>query len=312
MITDRDARTRPQLCDGELSVDIENVLWQQETVGYCEIEEKYKSADRRIKAPDGTAVNPSKGYEDIITPKETSEEPGDSLEYAVPPVKQTKSATDNNGNFSLESGRIPRQDGRKSSIGDYLVEKICENDAKNILSDIEKNQTENVERESLTKESWHREFEGYAANTVIGEVKLGEHQYQKLLAKGREDTWAYIKPTLERPSLLISEVNEEVEETGCYNFIKAFNEDGNTRWYYSVVVTKDNDGLFSISNRRIHRKQIANKLIKHLRAYSASGISEERRKSVQHPQHTSVLNSNIDEKVSVVKSISLQNKADID
>jgi len=92
----------------------------------------------------------------------------------------------------------------------------------------------------------------------IGDVELGEHQYQKLLAKGRKDTWNYIKPTLERPSLVISEVNEAGEETGRYNFIKVFNEEGNTRWYYSVGVTKDYDGLFSISNRRIHRKQIAN------------------------------------------------------
>ena len=44
--------------------------------------------------------------------------------------------------------------------------------------------------------------------TVIGVVKLGEHQYQELTIKGREDTWIYIKPTLERPSPIISKVND--------------------------------------------------------------------------------------------------------
>ncbi len=91
-------------------------------------------------------------------------------------------------------------------------------------------------------------------DTVIGVVKLGEHQYQELTIKGREDTWIYIKPTLERPSPIISKVNDAGIETGCCNFIKAFNEDSNTRWYYSVVVTKDNECLFSISNRRMQER----------------------------------------------------------
>lgn len=139
--------------------------------------------------------------------------------------------------------------------------------------------------------------------TVIGVVKLGEHLYQELTIKGREDTWIYIKPTLERPSPIISKVNDAGIETGCHNFIKAFNEDSNTKWYYSVVMTKDNECLFSISNRRMHKKQIANKFEKHLRAYSASEISEERRTIMQHPQHTSALIDNIGEDSGLVRSL---------
>ena len=222
------------------------------------IEEKNKGTDRRMKVPNGMAANPSKDYDGIIASTGTSRELRESLEYAVSSANQIKSADRKSRAFSFEDDSILKQEEIKSSIGDYCVGETSRSDALMILSDIEQNQTETIKRELIPEESWRREFIGYIANSFIGDVKLGEHQYQKLLAKGREDTWNYIKPTLERPSLVISEVNEAGEETGRYNFIKVFNEEGNTRWYYSVGVTKDYDGLFSISNRRIHRKQIAN------------------------------------------------------
>ncbi len=91
-----------------------------------------------------------------------------------------------------------------------------------ILSDIEQNQTETIERELLTEESWRREFIGYIANTFIGDVKLGEHQYQKLLAKGREDTWNYIKPTLGKKAGILG--NSITDMKAFYLFQKLWKE----------------------------------------------------------------------------------------
>ena len=223
---------------------------------------------------------------------------------------QIKSATDNNGEFSTESDSIlyQREDEndkpQKSSIGDYFVKRTPKEEVSSLLENASKDSYILNGGEPFSRENWDKTFKDFSADTTIGKVFLGQHQYEKLINKGRTLDWSLIKPTLENPSVILAETDENGNENGCYEFIKSFKENGETKWFYSVIVTKKDAGLFSISNRRTHRKQIENKMVKYLRAITAPEISEERRNSVQeHPQSTAVLNYNNNLEPRIVKGL---------
>ena len=84
-------------------------------------------------------------------------------------------------------------------------------------------------------------------NTPIGEVKMGENQFTKLMRKGREGKLGMIKPTLENPDVVIetpSEANEGqiTERNSSYIFVKAFTKADGSRYYYFTSVTVSKDG----------------------------------------------------------------------
>ena len=228
-------------------------------------------------------------------------------DYIVFNSTQIKSATDNNGEFSAESDSILKQTDdhpQKSLIGDYFVIRTPKEEVSSLLEKASKDSYILNGGEPFSRENWDKTFKDFSADTTIGKVFLGQHQYEKLINKGRTLDWSLIKPTLENPSVILAETDENGNENGCYEFIKSFKENGETKWFYSVIVTKKDAGLFSISNRRTHRKQIENKMVKYLRAITASEISEERRNSVQeHPQSTAVLNYNNNLEPRIVKAL---------
>ncbi len=120
MTTDRDAPILPECGDGDFSLGRDNVPWREKTER-DKIEEKYKGTDRMMKVPNGMAANPSKDYDGIIASTGTSREMRESLEYALSPANQIKSADRNSGVFSFKDNSILKQEEIKSSIGDYYV-----------------------------------------------------------------------------------------------------------------------------------------------------------------------------------------------
>ena len=100
----------------------------------------------------------------------------------------------------------------------------------------------------LTIENWDALFgEDGIVNTPIGEVKMGENQFTKLMRKGREGKLGMIKPTLENPDVVIdtpSEANEGqiTERNSSYIFVKAFTKADGSRYYYFTSVTVSKDG----------------------------------------------------------------------
>jgi hypothetical protein len=114
----------------------------------------------------------------------------------------------------------------------------------------------------LTPENWEAEFgEDGRVETPVGQVKMGDNQYRKIIKNGRQREFGMIKPTLTNPDVII-EVQSEAKEgqtterPSSLLFVKTFNVNGEkVKFFTSVTVSKD--GLeVVISNHIIEPKQI--------------------------------------------------------
>lgn len=100
----------------------------------------------------------------------------------------------------------------------------------------------------LTPENWLSQFgEDGMVDTPIGKVKMGENQYLKLAQKGREGKLGMIKPTLERPNIIIEDNSRAIdgqatERESSYVFVKTFIGENGKRVYYFTSVTVKKDG----------------------------------------------------------------------
>ena len=100
----------------------------------------------------------------------------------------------------------------------------------------------------LTIENWDAFFgESGIVNTPIGEVKMGENQFAKLMRQGRDGKLGMIKPTLENPDVIIEDASEAkegdtTERASSYIFIRSFKKADGSRFYYFTSVTVSKDG----------------------------------------------------------------------
>ena len=100
----------------------------------------------------------------------------------------------------------------------------------------------------LTIENWDAQFgEDGRVATPIGEVKMGENQFTKLMRQGREGKLGMIKPTLEMPDVIIEDASEAkngdvAERKSSYVFVKAFKKADGSRYYYFTSITVSKDG----------------------------------------------------------------------
>lgn len=115
----------------------------------------------------------------------------------------------------------------------------------------------------FTIENWDAQFgENGIVPTPIGDVKMGENQFAKLMRQGRNGKLGMIKPTLETPNLIIEENSEAkngdvAERNSSYIFIKAFTKKDGSRFYYftSISVSKGGKEVI-ISNQEKSRNRI--------------------------------------------------------
>lgn len=121
----------------------------------------------------------------------------------------------------------------------------------------------------LTIENWDALFgENGRVNTPIGEVKMGEHQFAKLMRQGRNGKLGMIKPTLENPDIIIEDNSEagegnEAERGSSYVYVKTFAKPDGSRFYYFTSVTVSQDGMeVVVSNQEKTKKRISNLLQK--------------------------------------------------
>lgn len=119
----------------------------------------------------------------------------------------------------------------------------------------------------LTIENWDAQFgEDGRVVTPIGEVKMGENQFTKLMRQGREGKLGMVKPTLETPDVIIEDASEAkdgdvAERKSSYVFVKAFKKSDGSRYYYFTSVTVSKDGKeVVISNQEMRKNAIANLL----------------------------------------------------
>ncbi|MDR1373182.1 MAG: hypothetical protein LBJ17_08750, partial [Dysgonamonadaceae bacterium] len=125
------------------------------------------------------------------------------------------------------------------------TETIGTEQANTLIAQMEENAVE-APRLELTPENWESEFgEDGIVKTPLGEAKMGDNQYRKIIQNGRQKEFGMIKPTLTNPDVIIevsSEAKEgqETERPSSYLFVKTFNINGKKlKFFTSVTVSKD-------------------------------------------------------------------------
>lgn len=98
--------------------------------------------------------------------------------------------------------------------------------------------------------------------TPIGEVKMGENQFAKLMRQGREGKLGMIKPTLEQPHVIIEVASEAkegsiTERASSYVFVRSFKKSDGSRFYHFTSITVSRDGKeVVVSNQEKSRNRI--------------------------------------------------------
>lgn len=161
------------------------------------------------------------------------------------------------GNSRLQE---PRNEGtQEKRIGS---KSMTHDEAIAFIAEME-NHAEVAPEIDLTIENWDAQFgENGIVPTPIGDVKMGENQFAKLMRQGRNGKLGMIKPTLETPDLIIEENSEAkngdvAERNSSYIFIKAFTKKDGSRFYYftSISVSKGGKEVI-ISNQEKSRNRI--------------------------------------------------------
>ena len=195
-------------------------------------------------------------------------------------INATK-VVENFENPKVEGGKVERDSGRSGVESEDRGNQEKENDetevigrsmtadeAQDFIADMELS-AEIAPEIDLTIENWDALFGEYGiVSTPIGNVKMGENQFTKLMRQGRNGKLGMIKPTLEHPHAIVSDVSEAkegdtTERASSYVFIRSFKKNDGSRYYYFTSITVSKDGKeVVVSNQEKRRNAIANLLTK--------------------------------------------------
>lgn len=132
---------------------------------------------------------------------------------------------------------------------------------------LRKQMADNAEQERIlehTEENWLKEFgKDSRVTTPIGSIKLGENQYKKAGRNDRIKRFGLLKPTLERPDVILekSAPKEGAERQTKYLFIKSFTKpDGNKILNYESITVKQGEEEVAISAHQIDPSKVLKEL----------------------------------------------------
>lgn len=132
---------------------------------------------------------------------------------------------------------------------------------------LRKQMEDNAEQERIlehTEENWQKEFgKDSRVTTPIGSIKLGENQYKKAGRNDRIKRFGLLKPTLERPDVILekSAPKEGAERQTKYLFIKSFKKaDGNKILNYESITVKQGEEEVAISAHQIDPSKVLKEL----------------------------------------------------
>lgn len=182
----------------------------------------------------------------------------------IAPSEQLK-PTDLRDATRVESPEIGVAEANARVRGDNLIGRsLTEDEADDLILESAA-RAEQVPDMELTPENWQSEFGTGILTTPMGEVKLGENQYGKMVEKGRSKEFGMIKPTLTNPDFVIevaSEAKEGVaERPTSYLFVKAFIGKDGKKQYFFKSVTVQRDGMeVNVSNHFDRAKRLRESL----------------------------------------------------
>lgn len=161
--------------------------------------------------------------------------------------------------------RLKNAESAADDVQSGVNHSLSQEEAQVFITEMEANAEVAPEIE-LTIENWDSLFgEDGLVETPIGEVKMGENQFTKLMRQGRDGKLGMVKPTLENPDVIIEDEskakNGETERPSSYVFVKSFKKADGSRYYYFTSVTVSKDGKeVIVSNQEKRRNAIANLL----------------------------------------------------
>lgn len=150
--------------------------------------------------------------------------------------------------------------------------KLTDSEIDNLVEAMKAN-AEVAEDLELTPENWEDQFgtDGMVP-TPVGNVKMGENQYLKLLQRKRSQYFGMIRPTLVNPDIVLEELSpsENGERDTVLLFIKTFIKPDGSRYVHFESVTIQKDSMeISISSHEIQeedlKKKMRNDNVAHLR-----------------------------------------------
>lgn len=160
---------------------------------------------------------------------------------------------------------------------DGIQEKLTEEEADAML-DRMKSIADPMPEVELTPENWMNTFGlSNKIDTPIGEVKMGESQYAKLMEKKRSKEFGMVVGTITDPDVVFIEPSsakdgQVTERAYSYVFVKTFKkEDENVRYYSSVTVSIDGMEI-SASSHYINSNKAKKKLLELNRRYTKTAL----------------------------------------
>lgn len=126
---------------------------------------------------------------------------------------------------------------------------------------------DNAEPERIlehTEDNWLQDFgKDGRVNTPIGSIKLGENQYKKAGREDRIKRFGLLKPTLERPDIILEKPapKEGAERQTKYLFVKSFKKvDGTKILNFESITVKQGEDEVSISAHQIEPSKLLKEL----------------------------------------------------
>ena len=126
---------------------------------------------------------------------------------------------------------------------------------------------DNAEPERIlehTEDNWLQDFgKDGRVNTPIGSIKLGENQYKKVGREDRIKRFGLLKPTLERPDVILEKPapKEGAERQTKYLFVKSFKKvDGTKILNFESITVKQGEDEVSISAHQIEPSKLLKEL----------------------------------------------------
>ena len=126
---------------------------------------------------------------------------------------------------------------------------------------------DNAEPERIlehTEDNWLQDFgKDGRVNTPLGSIKLGENQYKKAGREDRIKRFGLLKPTLERPDVILEKPapKEGAERQTKYLFVKSFKKvDGTKILNFESITVKQGEDEVSISAHQIEPSKLLKEL----------------------------------------------------
>ena len=202
----------------------------------------------------------------------TGKEQQDAVSNAVAERKQRAETNSEAGNVTGRSERSANRQGvggLQEEARDEVANQAMSHDEAIAFIAAMENRAEVAPSVDLSIENWDALFgKDGIVNTPIGEVKMGDNQFTKMMREDRHGKLGMVKPTLENPDVILEDVSkakegDTEERPSSYIFVKAFKKADGSRYYYFTSITVSKDGReVVVSNQEKRKNAIANLLSK--------------------------------------------------